>query len=809
VSERYLCIHGHFYQPPRENPWLDAVEVQDSAAPYHDWNERITAECYGPNGLSRVLDEKERIVEIVNNYSKISFNFGPTLLSWMEAKAPEAYAAVLEADRASRERFSGHGSALAQAYNHMILPLANARDRETQVIWGIRDFERRFGRKPEGMWLPETAADTASLETLAEHGILFTLLAPSQARRFRAVGGRNWHDTPDGSVDPSRTYEVRLPSGRKIAVFFYDGPISRAVAFERLLNSGEAFARRLVGGLSDARTWPQLSHIATDGESYGHHHRFGDMALAYALRFIEAQRLARLTNYGEFLEKNPPKQVVEIHENTSWSCAHGVERWRSDCGCSSGAHAGWRQAWRAPLREALDWLRDQLASAFEAKARLYLKDPWAARNAYIDVVLDRSTASLEAFLAAHALRPLDPAERTTVLKLLGVQRNAQLMYTSCGWFFDDISGLETAQVLLYAGRAIQVAGEALGLSLEEPFLERIARAPSNLPERGDGRKVYQRAMRAAAADPLRIGAHYAIASLFREDGEDGKVYSYSVTPEEQRVLEAGTARLAMGRARVAFTLTGEEHRLEFAVLHQGEHNLTAGVARDRGEERHAAMLTELTQAFEAGDLNELQRLIDKHFDGQLYSLSSLLRDEQRRILRRVLESSLAEARDEYRRLYQRAQPMMRFLTGLRIPLPKAYQVAAELVLNHELRKGFEAPELDLVQIRKLLDKVKQEGVRLDGESLGFALTETLTALARKSFAEPLALPKLTQLAQAVALARTLPFEVNLWRAQNGFYQLARRLSPGLRERVTSGDATATGWVGVFEALGESLGVRVA
>ncbi|HET8916453.1 MAG TPA: glycoside hydrolase, partial [Candidatus Binatia bacterium] len=358
--KRYICIHGHFYQPPRENPWLESVELQDSAYPYHDWNERVTAECYAPNSVSRILDGDNQIIQLVNNYSKISFNFGPTLLAWLEAKAPDVYDAILEADRESQKNFSGHGSALAQVYNHMILPLANARDRRTQILWGIRDFQRRFKRLPEGMWLPETAVDIESLEILAELGIRFTILAPHQADRVRPIGGRVWHDVSGSRIDPTQAYEQRLPSGRKIALFFYDGPIARAVAFEGLLSSGEHLANRLVGAFDDGRNRPQLVHIATDGESYGHHHRFGDMALAYALNTIESNQLAQLTNYGEYLERHLPTHQVEIIEKTSWSCFHGIDRWWSNCGCNSGGRPGWNQEWRTPLRGALDTLRDSL-----------------------------------------------------------------------------------------------------------------------------------------------------------------------------------------------------------------------------------------------------------------------------------------------------------------------------------------------------------------------------------------------------------------------------------------------------------------
>ncbi|MFC1870572.1 glycoside hydrolase, partial [Chloroflexota bacterium] len=240
--EKYICVHGHFYQPPRENAWLEDVEMQNSAYPYHDWNVRITEECYAPNAASRILDSEGLITSIVNNYAKISFNFGPTLLAWLEIKDPDAYKAILDADRESQQTFSQHGAALAQAYNHMIMPLANHRDKYTQIVWGICDFEHRFGRKPEGMWLPETAVDLETLDILAEQEIKFTILAPHQARQVRQIGTETWHEVSNATVDPAMAYELNLPSGRKLNLFFYNGPISRNIAFEKLLDSGYDFA---------------------------------------------------------------------------------------------------------------------------------------------------------------------------------------------------------------------------------------------------------------------------------------------------------------------------------------------------------------------------------------------------------------------------------------------------------------------------------------------------------------------------------------------------------------------------------------
>ncbi len=834
--DRYLCIHCHFYQPPRENPWLEAVEVQDSAYPYHDWNRRITAECYAPNAASRLLDSSNRITKILNNYSRISFNFGPTLLSWMENNAPGTYQAILEADRESRQRCSGHGNAIAQAYNHMIMPLANRADKYTQVLWGIRDFEHRFGRYPEGMWLPETAVDTETLEILAALGIRFTVLAQRQARRVRRIAGRAWKDV-QGVIDPTRTYRLRLPSKRVINLFFYDGPISQAVAFEGLLMNGEQFAQRLLSGFSDTRTWPQLMHIATDGETYGHHHKYGDMALAYALERIESNHLAKITNYGEFLAQNPPSHEVEIVENSSWSCIHGVERWRADCGCSTGGRAGWNQRWRTPLRQALDWLRDELTPRYEQKAATLLKDPWLARNDYIEVVLKRTPESQQAFLekharaaqhtsieTQHAASPHGPGasgpptptisdqfgsiateDKVTILKLMELQRHAMLMYTSCGWFFDELSGIEAVQVIMYAARAVQLAKELLGNHIEEGFLEKLAPARGNIPEHGTGADIYRGWVRPAAIDLPKVGAHYIISSLFDPYGEHSSVYCYTVDREDHRLFESGRARLAVGRGRVCSDVTQECSHLTFGVLHLGDHNLNAGTRQFRDQPDYEALVREVSETFVSGDLPAALRALDRQFGGVTYSLKSLFRDEQRRIVATILDSTLGEAENSFRQLYEQHAPLMRFLGELGTPLPNVLHMTAEFVLNGSLRRAFEEEDLDLERIRALLDAAQRERVTLDGAGLSYALRHTIELMMGGLEAEPEALRHLERLEAAVNLARSLPFEVNLWKVQNRYYDMLQRVRPEFQAR---GGDQARLWLACFDSLGEKLSIRV-
>ncbi len=807
--ERYICVHGHFYQPPRENAWLEYVELQDSAYPFHDWNERITSECYAPNGVSRILDSEGYITRIVNNYTRISFNFGPTLLSWLEERAPEAYQSILDADKESQQKFSGHGSALAQAYSHMIMPLANRRDKYTQVRWGLADFERRFGRKPEGMWLPETAVDMETLDIMAEMGLKFTALAPHQAGRVRPLGSEAWTDVSGGQIDPTMAYLVNLPSGRTFHLFFYDGPTSRNVAFEGILSSGENFANLLTAAFSEKRNWPQLVHIATDGETYGHHHRFADMALAYALNYIEEKNLARITNYGEFLEKHPPTHEVEIIENTSWSCSHGVERWRSDCGDSSGGHHKWNQAWRAPLREAMDWLRDTMMPLYEGKAGELLQDPWTSRDAYIGVILDRSPENVQQFFRQQAVRELNETERVTALKLLELQRHAMLMYTSCGWFFDDLSGIETVQVIQYAGRVVQLAQELFGDDTEEKFLSILEKAKSNVRDMGDGRRIYEAFVRPAMVDLIKVTAHYAISSLFESYGQETKTFCYLINTEDYQTTDCGKTRLAVGRARVTSGITQEQATISFGVLHFGGHNLNAGVRHYQGEEAYQTMVQETIQTCNAGDFPEAIRLLDRHFGSSTYSLRSLFRDEQRKVLGYILESTISEIESAYRQLYENHFPAMRFLTDIGGPVPRAFHSAAELVLNIDLHRALKSDPLEIETIKTLVNTAASWQVDLDMDGLAYDFKVSLEGMMAAFIRAPEDTTRLQELVAAVALARSMPFTVDLWQTQNQYYEILRNTLPAQQQRADGGDEAARAWLAAFHDLGEQLLVRGA
>ncbi|MCX8192140.1 MAG: DUF3536 domain-containing protein [Nitrososphaerales archaeon] len=804
--ERFVCIHGHFYQPPRENPWLEEVELQESAYPYHDWNERITAECYAPNTASRIIDPKGTIVNIINNYSKISFNFGPTLLYWLEKHEPEVYEAILEADKVSMERFSGHGSAIAQPYNHIIMPLANKRDKYTQVKWGIEDFKKRFKRYPEGIWLPETAVDLETLDILAEFGIKFTILSPHQAERVRRFGDREWFDVRGGIIDPKKVYLCNLPSGRSINIFFYDRLISSEVAFGNLLDNGELFARRLIGAFTD-ESYPQLVHIATDGETYGHHHKFGDMALAYCLHYIESNNLARITNYGEYLERFPPQNEVQIIENTSWSCVHGVERWRDNCGCSAGRVRGWSQEWRKPLRIAMDWLRNRLAKIFEYEALEYLKDPWRARDDYITIILDRSKQNVEDFLAKHAKRELVDDEKRNILRLLEMQRNALLMYTSCGWFFDDISDIETVQVMQYAARAMQLAHRVSGIDLKPDYINILKEAPSNNPKFKNGADVFNVCVVPLIVDLVKVGVHYVISSLFAEV-RPSTIYCYKVSDEIYEEYRLGRLKLIIGRSKISSNITWSSTTISYSALWFGDHNVFGGVKERMSDEEFMNMRKEILSKFERAEVQKIVTLIDKYFEKNTYSIKDLFKDEQRKILQKIMQVSVGEIESYYRRIFKDNYPIMRFLRDVNIAPPKALQVAANVAINSEISEIISSKDIDLDLLEKLVDYTRELTIEIDRELIGLKASSRIAAELKGVIDDPENIENLEKVEKLLELLNRLPIQLNLWRSQNIIFSLCKSYYQLMKERGEKGDRDAIRWLTTFNKLCELLKVKI-
>jgi alpha-amylase/alpha-mannosidase (GH57 family) len=813
TTKRYICIHGHFYQPPRENPWLETVETQDSAAPYHDWNERVCAECYATNGAARTVNNKNHIIRIVNNYSRISFNFGPTLMSWLKENAQRTYRMILDGERRSRKFFGGHSSAVAQVYNHIIMPLANRRDKITQIRWGIADYESHFGAVPEGMWLSETAVDSESLELLAQHGIKYTILAPNQCKRVRLLktdanaNDPAWTTPLSNSVDTTRPYLVRFDSGVSIAVFFYDGATSRAIAFEGLLNSGETFAARLKAGFRDG-TQTQLESVATDGESYGHHHRHGEMALAYAVRLLEQDKTVKLTNYAEFLEKFPPEWECEVNEDTSWSCAHGVERWRSDCGCNGGK-PGWNQKWRAPLRQALDELRDAIVPMAEEEGTKLFSNVWEARDGYIDVILDRSEEVIDRFFEEHQSRTLDAVERVRAFQLMEMQRHAQLMYTSCGWFFDDIAGIETVQVIAYAARALQLAREVFGekaAELEPAFLARLAQAKSNVPSAGDGARIYQDKTVPMQLGLEQVAAHYAISSIFSYYAEETELFCYRVRRISYEVFTSGRGRLAVGRARITNAITGKTQEFSFAVLHFGDQNITAAVKPyiDEDAAQFEAFASQASDQVQRADFPDVIRLIDRYYGNVNYSLTSLFSDEQRRIVQLILNSTLWDIESSLTNIYEDHASLLHYLSQAGLPKPPALTLAAEFAINAGLRRALENDPVDQALVRSFLQLSKADKVKLDTPTLSYISDQRM----KRAMVElQMSAGSLEMLERALGLAKTLielPFELNLWQAQNIWYEILRTSSYALTSQIADDRPQ---WDKEFNELGKCLSIE--
>jgi alpha-amylase/alpha-mannosidase (GH57 family) len=776
---RYLCIHGHFYQPPRENPWLGVVEVQDSAAPYHDWNERITHECYAPNTRARLLDSQGRIINLLNNYAWISFNFGPTLLSWMAEAAPEALEEIVEADRLSRDRRRGHGNALAQVYNHMILPLASLRDKQTQVHWGIVDFRHRFGREPEGMWLAETAVDVESLEALAEAGIRFTLLAPRQARRWRKVGDKNWIEIP-GGIDPSRAYLARLPSGRSIALFFYDGIVSPQVAFERLLDQGDRFLTRLFQGFDTGREHPQLMHIATDGESYGHHHAHGDMALAYVLQRLSQDPEVRLTNYGEFLEVHPPEWEVELHEKSSWSCVHGVERWRSDCGCKM--RSDWHQKWRAPLRQALDALKEQLDHLFSTRGRECFPNPWAARDAYIDVILNRDDPkAVKDFLAKYGHADLDEAQAADALRLLEMQQDAMLMFTSCGWFFDEISGIETVQCLNYAARALALARQ-FNRDFEPALVEALAAAPSNVPRFRDGAGVWNQLVRPAVVDLDRVLAHQAISLIYGapDQRDSHRVYSYDLEILEQEIRSRGGGHLAVGRLRARSRRTWNQAENCFVVVHFGGLDFHAVLGQGTEQDDLDAFRVRLLSTYRAGSLADVMNLVGSEFPGKAHRLDDLFKDEQRRIIGIVLADRFDDYQRSLERLANQDEEVLNRLGHLNYPIPKPLRAAASSFIDHHLEEQIarleRGEETSVGAIEQLRERGRAWGYHPEASILEKIVSEALERTLRGIRPDADLTVTATRAELLLDASALLGVKPDLWQVQNALLRAFLQLS---------------------------------
>jgi len=696
----YITIHGHFYQPPRENPYLNTVERQPSAHPYHDWNERIHHECYRPNAFARILNHDRQLVGIVNNFEYLSFNIGATLMSWLEQYDPAVYQRILEADRLSSQRLNGHGNAIAQVYNHIILPLANQRDKITQIRWGKADFCDRFGREPEGMWLAETAVDYPTLEALIEEEIKFIILAPSQAERCRQMAAEGepegmWQEVGGQQIDPTRPYRCFIDAERYIDIFFYDGPISRDMGFHDVLDTADNLANRLGQAVKGSHP-AQLINVATDGETFGHHKGGTEKCIAYALSEQFAQHGWTVTNYAHYLSINPPTWEVELKPVTAWSCAHGVDRWQSDCGCASGG--GWHQKWRKPLRNALDWLRDRLVTVYEEIGGKLFRDPWLARNEYIRVIGDRSAANVADFLLRHQAKDLSANEKIDALRLLEMERHTLLMYTSCGWFFEEISRPEGVQILRYATRAMELAGSVAGIHLKSEFLGYLAQAPSNVEVFGNGKKVFQDLVAPSQVGLHKVAAHYAISSLFTDYRHQERVYCYQVEQLDYQKQQIGTLTLSLGQIKLTSEITWETKHFVFAVLHLGGWDFHCCISEFDGRlvytELKQQLFADLKQASAAQIILNMNRLMGE----RSFSLQDLFAEERQRIVRLLTVQTKKHLDQLYTQVYRENYSMLAAFQRESMPVPQELKVAAEVALScrclemaQTLEQGIEDP----------------------------------------------------------------------------------------------------------------------
>ncbi len=716
-KKAYLTIHGHFYQPPRENPWLETIEIQESAAPFHDWNERVTAECYTPNSVSKIVTQENKILDIVNNYSYISFNFGPTLLSWMEQHSPYTYQRIIKADVQSASLNNGHGNAIAQVYNHIIMPLANTNDKYTQIIWGIKDFQYRFGRKPEGMWLAETACDDATLEALINCGIKFTILSPYQAKAVRKLNTDKWEDVSWGSIDPARAYRYYTKSDRSkyIDLFFYDGSISKSVAFDELLTDGNKFISRLKDGISDQRNYNQLVNIATDGESYGHHTKFGDMALAYILKIRAQDEGFEITNYANYLEQEGVEYEADIKDVSSWSCSHGVGRWMDDCGCSTGGGYGWNQKWRKPLREALDYLRDELIKIFEQHASKYFNDIWLARNDYIDVILDRCKISITKFIETHQKYKLEKADITNALKLMEMQRQAMLMYTSCGWFFSEISGIETTQIMKYAARAMQLASAFSNKNLESDFLKILDNAQSNIHGFGTGKDVYEKFVKPSVVSIKQIAALWAISAMHTNFDESTFLYCYNIKKHYYKHISKGATAFSTGRIEIESKVTLEKFDFFFSALQFPEGDFHCAIKRYDSSENIADIIKNLINVYQNEPITETIRALDSIFGNEYYTLKDLLVEDRSKILLNSLKDKISKFSNNYRDVYNEGKSFISQLIMLGINIPLEYKLAAQYTLSNDFNEVFE----DSINI--IDDELIQKASEINDEANAFKI----------------------------------------------------------------------------------------
>ncbi|MDH5720646.1 MAG: DUF3536 domain-containing protein [Spirochaetia bacterium] len=806
--KKYICIHGHFYQPPRENPWINEIESEKTAFPYKNWNQRIANECYSPNTFARILNEEKKIVRILNNYSRMSHNIGPTLLQWLQKYEFETYQNIIEADMISREKFSGHGAAIAQAYNHIIMPLASLRDKKTQVKWGIADFIDRYERYPEGLWLPETAVDTETLEVLAEHEIKFTILAPHQAKSIRHLNASDWIEVASHGIDTTMAYLAKLPSGKTINLFFYNGGLSHAVSFGNLLRDGKAFADRLIQADFPAKRDYSLMHIAVDGETFGHHHRFGEMALAFCLNEIEKSN-AQITVYAEFLEKHPPEYEVQINENTSWSCAHGIERWRDDCGCKTGLNPSWRQLWRKPLRESLNWLRDYVNKHFEKKAEEIFENVWRARNKYIHIVLSNHESKIEKFLSTELKNNKDPKIKTEALLLMELQYNLLMMFTSCAWFFDDITDIATQYVLRFAVRGIEIAEKLFEIEIYEKYKSLIHNARSNTNSNKTGAVIVEKQLLPDRVDPLLITIHFAL-SLLDKPVEEIETYNYTILHTEKKEYISEKALISTGKMKIVNNKILETSEIYYTIVQEKPYHIHCYASFYHEIQNIENFHESLEDIVKSENLVELIRFLNSRFRKQ-YLLQNLLKDFIQKYSYNKIEEAMNEIlRGESRILVQNYR-LLAFLAQNSLEIPHPLMLSLSNIYTKGISRLFEKKEIDIRRLKKYLNQAKFFSLSLHTSEIEFAasfqISEKMKRLLHQMKSIETEIKLLHEINETIEILNKAVFELDTWRVQNFYYKIYKRRYKIMSEKSSKGISAATEWLKVFNQLGENLHIH--
>ncbi|MBN2479672.1 MAG: DUF3536 domain-containing protein [Parachlamydiales bacterium] len=797
LINKFICIHGHFYQPPRENPWLEGIELQESAKPYHDWNERITSECYGPNCAARLVNNNNNIINIINNYRNISYNFGPTLLSWMEKNEKDIYEEIIKSDKKNDQNPLTENSAIAQCYNHIIMPLANEKDKETQILWGIKDFEYRFKRKPKGMWLPETAVDLKTLDIMQKNGILFTILSPFQAFRVRKKNQTNWIEKYS-AIDTKIPYLLKLPSNNSIVVFFYDGALSNDMAFKNILSNGETFFKRIYSAFPNNAKQPQLINVATDGETYGHHKKFADMALAYCIERIKKDPSVSLITYDHFLSKCTLQYEVEIIENSSWSCAHKVGRWSEDCGCNLENRPNWNQKWRKYLRQAMDFLRDRLYEIYEKNILKYVEDPVLTRNNYIDIILDRSKENIDKFTLQHTKKTLNENETIEFLKLLEMQRFAMSIFTSCGWFFDDLKRIETLQILTYAARAIQLAKEVSNVDLEEDYKKILELAKSNEGE--NGREIYDQLIKPKILDLKKIAVLFAISSLFEKYEKNTTFYCFDIETEDHNVIYSKTKNLSFGKATITSKITKEKIFIYFAALHFEDQNLVVGISENKNID-----FEYLKKIFFSENISQTKKIIFDYFEIHDFSFWDLLIDDQLRILDKILNDSINNIGHSIEKGYDIHYALIQKIHEKRMHLSSLLLKSIEVMLNDKLINQLKNYDQNFTKIQKIVHEITKWEFDIDKENVTYLLKKIIEKLSHDFKNNIFQVEILKMLNDLFELFSPFSLQIPLWNLQNIYFSIFKKHFKTFQEKSFENDPFAKNWINGFNELQKYLG----